>query len=281
MELPFIKMHTAGRDVVLVDGTRMPQLGSSLSPDFCAEILDRHRGIGAQDFAILSRSTDDGLTITCGRPSPTAQGVCVNTILAASRFAIDSGIVSRTRFDVTCDASTIPVEALDSQAVLADLGPPRVAATGEELFERADTEYTRSTVVRQRSIVYTPVVLGGPHAVLFGTSLRPALARSLSHATVFPPPADDAPPLRLCFAVALQTTLLKVATWVAEVGEDSADGDSAAAGVVAGVLHGFVERDTMIHTRGGELYVSWANDNNRVYVTGTPDYVYTGTYSTD
>ncbi len=280
MELPFIKMHTAGRDVVLIDSTRAKGAEELLESPSAARILDRRLGIGGHELIILARTDDPPLTVTSARGTASGQAVATNTLLSAARFAIDAGLVSHTSFRLAADGHLMEVEALDSQSIMADLGPPRTYDGKEQLTERAASSYTHTLLVQERALVYTPLRLRGSHAVFYSLPFATSMARSIAAEHPLPDDPSDGPP-HLCFASALDSNRLKVRTWEAGRGEDHSHADSAAAGVVAGVLHGFVERDTMTRTRGGDLYVLWANQDNRVYVTGAPRYVFTGTYSTD
>jgi diaminopimelate epimerase len=65
-------------------------------------------------------------------------------------------------------------------------------------------------------------------------------------------------------------------TWERGSGETWACGTGAAAVCVAGVLTGRTERKLLNHLLGGDLELEWNSANNRVYMTGPAQEVFTG-----
>ena len=106
--LPFVKMHGAGNDFVMVDGRRLPPGG--LDTARIAALCDRRRGIGADglivvapdpahDFAMTYYNSDGGEAEMCGNGARCAVAFARALGLAAGddcRFRTRSGPVTGT-----------------------------------------------------------------------------------------------------------------------------------------------------------------------------------------
>ena len=60
-------------------------------------------------------------------------------------------------------------------------------------------------------------------------------------------------------------------------GDTMACGTGACAAVVAASRLGLSDRSALVHLRGGDLQIEWADDNH-VYMTGEAATVFTGEY---
>jgi diaminopimelate epimerase len=52
----------------------------------------------------------------------------------------------------------------------------------------------------------------------------------------------------------------------------------ASAATVAAVVNGFADRYVEVHCDGGSLFVQWLDRDNAVYVAGTAEYAFSGSY---
>ncbi len=64
--------------------------------------------------------------------------------------------------------------------------------------------------------------------------------------------------------------------WERGAGPTLACGTGACAVVVAGVLTGRTERQCTVTLPGGDLAIHWSEQDNRVYMTGPAELVFTG-----
>ncbi|RME03839.1 MAG: diaminopimelate epimerase, partial [Planctomycetota bacterium] len=71
---------------------------------------------------------------------------------------------------------------------------------------------------------------------------------------------------------------VRMRVWERGSGETLACGTGACAAVVACVLGGYTDRRVKVQLRGGELEVEWEESSNRVYMTGSADWVYEGVW---
>ena len=158
---------------------------------------------------------------------------------------------------------------------------------GDELREDPGASYTRTVAVDGKDFTFTPLRIGPPQIVAFVPDFDLDI-RKLSLGVRRAHPAaggntelEVGDPGEVTYARVSSRSRITVRTWRFGHGEARSEGYAAAAVAVAAALHGFVDRDTIVSARGGELYVSWSDRNNRIYVTGAAEYVFTGTYSVE
>ena len=69
---------------------------------------------------------------------------------------------------------------------------------------------------------------------------------------------------------------MRMKVWERGAGATLACGTGACAVVVAGVLSGRTERLCTVTLPGGDLVIQWSEHDNRVYMTGPAELVFTG-----
>jgi diaminopimelate epimerase len=284
MDIEFIKMQVAGRDAILVDASRNPRVDADLLCGIRQGALDRRTGIGGDAMVFLAAGEDHELSVRSFTARGGEEEPSLNEILCAARYAVDSGLAEGTTARVRSSGHAVALDALDSRSLMADVGPP-LGDGGAELVERPEVAYTRTVRIEGRDFTYTPVRVGAFQAVTFVPSFALDIRRtSRGFGDSLPAdPALPAPrvpdPAQLTYARVSSRRRLLARTWRYGRGEVRSEGYAAAAAAVAAALHGFTDRDTIVAARGGDLYVLWSESDNHLYVTGTPEYVFTGTYS--
>jgi len=76
----------------------------------------------------------------------------------------------------------------------------------------------------------------------------------------------------------LSPTHLKMKVWERGAGPTLACGTGACALAVAAVLTGKAERSCKVTLPGGDLHIEWRESNNRIYMTGGAEQVFSGAY---
>ena len=152
--IPFLKMHGAGNDFVLIDETR----GScGLSPDDAPWICDRHLGVGADGVLLVRRDPDGVHRMVIWNADGSVAEMCGNGIRCVARYL---------REDLGLRADPIPIRT--------DAGPRpcRVEAQGQRYLVtvamgRAEVAVADETVqVGGRALRFRRVSTGNPHAVI-------------------------------------------------------------------------------------------------------------------
>lgn len=275
MEVQFLKMHGLGNDYVFVDCFKHNAPEERHVRALAKAISDRNFGVGGDGLVLILPGTEHGLRMRIFNADGSEAEMCGNAIRCIGRYAYDSGLTTDKQFPIETQNRTIELAIVDSRNCRVDMGPPLHLDNGAEIVEDPLTELNRVLSVDGRQHTYTPVSMGNPHAVLFVADFRfdlHALGRKIEHHTDFPNRTN------VEFVQIHSREEIKMRVWERGSGETLACGTGASASVVASAVNGFTDRDVLVHLNGGDLFVEWSKHNNRVFMTGPADYVFTGTY---
>jgi diaminopimelate epimerase len=268
MQLPFLKMHGAGNDFVVID--RRGQ--TPLDPALAQRIADRRFGIGCDQVVVLEPSqkanvfmrlynADGGEISACGNASR-----CVAMLIAQEKKAAHVTIETR--------AGILDAE-ISTTGITVMMGEPKWEWREIPLSESRNTLH----LGLQEGALLDPVAvsIGNPHMVFFvrdadAVPLEKAGAK-LEHDPLFPERAN------VSAVQILAPDHLKIRTWERGAGLTLACGSAACASVVAGVRRELCERNVRVDVPGGTLRIDWraGDGNGKVFMTGPAEKVFEGT----
>jgi diaminopimelate epimerase len=162
------------------------------------------------------------------------------------------------------------------ETVRVDMSEPvfargRIPMTGPADEEAIDVPLE----VAGRELRFTAVSMGNPHVVTFvddpDTFPVTELGPLVENHPVFPRRTN------VEFIQVLGADELKMRVWERGAGETLACGTGACASLVAAARTGRAGRRAVVHLRGGDLRIEWADDNH-VYMTGPAETVFEGDY---
>lgn len=143
--LPFVKMHGAGNDFIMIDAADLVP-GEPLDRDRIAALCDRRRGVGADGLIVVGPATGADFGMAYYNSDGGEAAMCGNGARCAFAFARDRGLIDR---EGTCATASGPLRGRceGDGLVSVDLTPPRglalgIAAAGDHPFgelHRADT----------------------------------------------------------------------------------------------------------------------------------------------
>jgi diaminopimelate epimerase len=275
MEIQFIKLQSCGADYIVLDALKNAGLEAAHLPDLSAQICSRHFGVGAMGVALVRKNAGARLGLACYGPQGSLASADPLAVRCAARYAYDAGLASSESFTVETEGGASTVEVLDAHNITLPVGPPTYWDSDSPLRERSAETFTRTLRLKDRELNYTPVRLGGIQAVFFPGAAPLELAefgREVEAANAFP---DG---INLVFTRLISREELSLRIWRVRGGEQLAAEGCAGSAVVASVLNGFGERQALVHLEGGNLFVDWLEEDNRLYVSGAAEYVFMGTY---
>ncbi|MFN8587081.1 MAG: diaminopimelate epimerase [Candidatus Eisenbacteria bacterium] len=154
MMLPFVKMHGAGNDFVVVDHREplLPADDAARRPLFAA-LCDRRRGVGADGVLLLERSASADFAMRYYNSDGGAADFCGNGARCIARFALDLklGASGTVRFETAVGEKS--ARLLDDGRVALEFG---VVTPGED----------REVAACGRTFAGRFVVTGVPHFVV-------------------------------------------------------------------------------------------------------------------
>ncbi len=237
--IPFSKLNGSGNDFLLIDNRDGAVKGIDLSR-FAAKVCDRSRSIGADGMIFLERSRRADFRWKFFNADGSVAEMCGNGGRCAARFAAERGIAGRSMAFETL-AGIIHAE-VSGRRVKLQMTRPR------------DLALDRTLTLRGKTIRYSFVDTGVPHAVVFVRALEtvdlPGLGRGIRRHRAFAPRGTN-----VDFAQARGGTVWMRTYERGVEGETLACGTGAVACGIVCAARGLVRSPVTVRTRGGDLVV--------------------------
>lgn len=276
--VPFTKMHGLGNDYIYFDCLGNPGLvpePSRVAP----RLSDRHTGIGGDGIVLILPDAEADVRMRMFNADGSEAEMCGNAIRCVAKFVYDRGHRRQETLRVRTGRGilTLALTVADGvvRSVRVDMGEP--VLNGPEIPVRVN----RNPVVREpvtlrdgRRYAFTAVSMGNPHAVIFVDALSDDLVRrdgrELEVDPLFPKR------INVEFVQVLSRRDVRMRVWERGAGETMACGTGASAVGVACALNRLTERDLTVHLLGGDLRITWA-ENNHVFMDGPAAFAFEGT----
>jgi diaminopimelate epimerase len=202
--------------------------------------------------------------------------MCGNGIRCFAKFvgALEGKTTATYRIHTLAGVIRPTLEA-DGQ-VTVDMGEPqllpdRIPTTLGAGKEKAIAETLN---VAGQDWTVTCVSMGNPHCITFVPSVAAVpladLGPQFEHHPAFPQRTNTE------FVEVVGRDYLKMRVWERGSGITLACGTGACATVVAAVLNGHSDRRATVELPGGPLQIHWSEADNRIYMTGPAERVFTG-----
>jgi diaminopimelate epimerase len=276
MRQRFTKMHGAGNDFVVLDGTRAPL---ALTPQQLRHLGDRRLGVGADQILAVERSRTPGVDFTYrifnGATGDEVEH-CGNGARCFMRYVRDHGLTNQDRVRVQTVNRVLELALQPDGRVTVDMGEP--------VFEHARIPFAPGGLQPHHEAglelwplhgVHLAVLsMGNPHAVL-----RVACTEQAPVATLGPAIERDVhfpQGVNVGFLQPLSRSEARLRVFERDAGETLACGTGACAAVVAGIRLGWLDAAVEVHTRGGALRIEWAGMGTPVHMTGPAQTVFEG-----
>jgi diaminopimelate epimerase len=273
MEIPFIKMHGAGNDFVVLDG-RAQSLG--LTPERIRLLADRRLGIGCDQLISLEPASQGAdVFMRIHNPEGSEAGACGNaTRCVASLIGLEQGLGAVTIRTISGD---LPASLLADGRVTVDLGPPRLGWTEVPLAVSLDTLH----LPLAEGSVADPAAcsMGNPHATFFVPTLDgldiAGLGARFETDALFPDRAN------IGFAEIIAADRIRLRLWERGAGLTLACGSGACAALVNAVRRGLATRRATLLLDGGTLTIEWREADGHVLMTGPAETSFSGIIDLD
>jgi diaminopimelate epimerase len=272
MKLKFTKMHGLGNDFVVIDAISQ---SLELTPDQVRHLADRRFGVGCDQILVVERAStpdvDFRYRIFNGDGSEVEQ--CGNGSRCFVRFVLDKGLTTKTEIRVETKSGIISPRLVEGGLVTVNMGSP--------IFEPARIPFvSESDAVVQpldlgdQSVAITAVSMGNPHAVQVVADVDTAPVATqgpaIEHHVRFPARVNAG------FMQVVDAHTIRLRVFERGAGETLACGTGACAAVVAGLRRELLTSPVLVHTRGGDLSISWGGPGTPVLMTGPAVTVFEG-----
>ena len=294
MKVPFTKMHGLGNDFIFVD------VRESALPDpegFSKKFGDRRFGIGADQILLVGKSKVGDLRMDIYNQDGSKVEMCGNGIRCFAKYVADRKFpeaAGKDVLNVETMAGIIRPRRLADGRVEVDMGEPRLEgdvipvklpprAEASANVDGKSTKLDGRVVSREVQLAgetrrITCVSMGNPHVILFvkdvdaiplevvGPKIEtdPLFPRKTNVEFVEVLPQRDG------------SVVLKTRVWERGSGITLACGTGACAVGVAAFLNQEAPRKSIVRLPGGDLAIEWRESDNRVYMTGPAEEVFSG-----
>ncbi len=280
MRLRFTKMHGAGNDFVVLDGTRER---IELTPAQVQHLADRRLGVGADQILLVEPSPGDGVDfgyrIFNGGSGDEVEH-CGNGARCFVRYAREHGLTDKTSLRVQTVNNLLELHWQGDGRVTVDMNRPvfeaaRVPFDAAGLVPRVVDGFERWPLdLGDYAVEVAVLSMGNPHAVQFVADVEHAAVESqgplIERHARFPEQVNAG------FVQIVDRGAVRLRVHERGAGETLACGTGACAAVVAGIRLGRLDARVEVHTRGGRLTVEWAGGDSHVFMTGPAQTVFEG-----
>lgn len=260
--LPFLKMHGAGNDFVVLDAR---QGGVAPTPALVRALGDSHRGVGFDQLVLIEPDAQAAARLTFFNADGSTAGACGNATRCVARLIMDEtgapGLALRT------ERGLLPAEDAGGGLTRVNMGPPQLGW--------ADLPLARAVDMLHLPLPGDPVAvgMGNPHCVHFVPDAEAVdvagLGARIEHDPLFPQATN------VEFASLTAPDRLRMRVWERGTGITLACGSGTCATAVAAHLRGLTGRRVTVDVDGGTLEIDWRDDG--VWMTGPTAMVFRGT----
>jgi diaminopimelate epimerase len=251
--LPFLKMHGAGNDFVVLDGREDVV---SFTAGQAKWIADRRLGVGCDQIIVIEPDPGADAFMRILNADGSESGACGNaTRCVAALLAEETG---QRRISIRTVSGLLTAAIIGPGLVEVDMGEPRLAWDEIPLAAPTDTLHLKIAL----GPVEDPAAcsMGNPHATFFVADLAhlpietfgPLLERNKN----FPERAN------IGFACVESPTQIRLRVWERGSGLTLACGSGACAALVNAHRRGLSDRRATLALDGGELTITWREDNH-------------------
>lgn len=245
--IEFSKYHGLGNDFLIV-------YEQEVSPAAAVEILDRHRGAGADGLIVVRRSQTADFSFELLQPDGSRAEVSGNGLRCVGKFLFERGHSDSTSIKVEAggEIKVLELSVLDGSvvSVRADMGVPKILGD-------ADLHGMRWMLVDT----------GNPHAVTRLDDIESAPVTTIGPLVENDPMFPNRTNVEF---ISVAGDVVHARFWERGVGVTLASGTGSCASLVASGL-----RRSTVRTPGGDLYIE-LDEDGRIFMTGPAAHVYDG-----
>lgn len=273
----FTKMHGCGNDYIYINClaetvTEPERLAIAMS--------ERHFGVGADGLVLILPSETGDFRMRMFNLDGSEGEMCGNAVRCIGKYVYERGLTQKREIalETAGGMKYLMLDVRDGivESVTVDMGAPILTAEKIPVQSETSPVIGLAAEVLDRTLVFTCVSMGNPHAVTFvaETETYPVerYGRAAEILPLFPRKAN------IEFVEVLARDRIRMRVWERGSGETLACGTGACASVVACVLNGYTDRKVAVELQGGTLTVEWREADGHVFMTGPAAFSFDGVW---
>ena len=275
MNLNFSKYHGCGNDFICVDARKIDLDVSLVAKDVCR----RHFSVGADGFICLLPSDSADYKMLISNSDGSIPEMCGNGLRCFVHFLHDLGLIKDRFVSIETGAGVLKAKIVEKNGCNANVFVEMGQAYFLDQLPRNDfifdnySEVQIPITIGSHSLIFTPVSMGNPHAVIIVDDLDAInvmdIGSQIELHSFFPNGVN------VEFIQVLNNQTVKMRVWERGVGETAACGTGACASVVAGHLLNLLDsKEIDVQLLGGQLKVTVDMSTSFVTVNGPSEFVF-------
>ena len=269
--LKFTKMHGLGNDFVVINALEQ---AVNLNSEQVRSIAHRRLGVGCDQLLVIRPSRHGAADFLCNiyNADGSEAEQCGNGMRCVALYLRVNGIISRDDVAVETPGGLVTLY-FEGDLVRVNMGCPNFSPAQIPLTATKTQQRYRAEL-DQEAVEFAALSLGNPHAVIQVDDVDhvpvDTLGPQLQRHPMFPNSVN------VGFMQVLDNLHIRLRVYERGVGETLACGSGACAAVVAGIKVYNLAEKVEVALPGGSLAVSWAGDDEPVWMTGPGTTVYEG-----
>ena len=272
--IKFTKMEGLGNDYVYIDCYSKKQEIQNES-SLAKFISDRHFGVGADGLILICKSEIADFKMSMFNNDGREAEMCGNGILCVGKFVYDKHLTDKTKITVETLAGIkelqLKIKEGKVEKVTVDMGKPILQLEKIPVNAKANPITLK---VEDKKFEFMCVSMGNPHAVTFINDMQELdiekYGPKIEKHEIFPNKTN----VEWIQIIDREHIIMRV--WERGTGETLACGTGACASVVAGIMQQKLNHQVTVRLLGGELEISWNQEDKHVYMTGPARTVFEG-----
>ena len=263
-KIRFTKMHGAGNDFIVLNGIHQDLSG--ISQQQWQSLAHRQFGIGADQILLVEKTDrpDADFKYRIFNADGGEVEQCGNGSRCFVRFVLDQGLSQKNPLRVEVAHTVLTLKAHDDGQVEVDMGAPifepnNIPFTPNGLASMQEFHETLYALPLEHPAMHESFVgvvsMGNPHAVQVVGDIEsaPVLLEGaeIERHPAFPKRVNAG------YMQIVNRNEIKLRVYERGAGETLACGTGACAAVVSGIRRGLLDSPVKVHTRGGDLQISW------------------------
>ena len=274
----FTKMNGIGNDYIYFNC-----INEELKdPEKVSIILsDRHFGVGGDGIVLILNSNDSDFKMRMFNADGSEGKMCGNAIRCVGKYVYERGLTKKDfiKIETLSGVKLLKLLIKNNEVVSVGVNMGEAILTSNEI----PVLHSKNNVINEKITIdeidyyITCVSTGNPHCVVFMDEIDNLDLTSIGPKFENHPMFPDR--INTEFVKLIDANTIQMRVWERGSGETLACGTGACASVVACVLNNHCEKDNDITVKllGGDLKIKYQSDGF-VYMTGTADFVFDGTY---
>ncbi|MBN1499385.1 MAG: diaminopimelate epimerase [Spirochaetes bacterium] len=274
--MPFIKMQGIGNDYIYINAIKNKITNPSA---LAVKMSNRNFGIGSDGIILICESEKSDFKMKMFNSDGSESEMCGNGIRCLAKLVYDHKMTKKTELEIETLAGVKKLSLkLKNQLVhevTVDMGEPNIERTQIPMSGNPGTVIEEPLTLDDGvTFNITSVSMGNPHSVIFVDDVDnfpvSKYGPFVENNDVFPNRTN------VEFVQIINENEVRQRTWERGSGETLACGTGSCATVVAGTLARKLNRNVLVHLRGGDLKIEWDVRTNHVFMTGPAVEVYEG-----